>query len=166
MSKRRVRAWAKTPDAIDLGKRFHEALAEAHQKYPLQLLPSKAEFNAGLARDHMWQTLLTEMMSLEMELNAQSISYYVTRLDELRTTLNARVQAIDALLAQLDRLTVEKQEAQVQQAAIGANYARLLDYEQRINKSLYEAIDRLEAIKQARQDAGSMGSFVKSGETK
>ncbi|MDX2231091.1 MAG: DUF3596 domain-containing protein [Leptolyngbyaceae cyanobacterium bins.349] len=36
--KQRIRAWAKTPEAIDLGKQFHEALAEAHQKYPLEAI--------------------------------------------------------------------------------------------------------------------------------
>lgn len=148
--KQRLQDWAKTARTIDLAKRFHASLKQVFTSYPKGSRPSEADQKAGLASDHIWMSIGFEMVTLERMLESKDVFDYLHRLEGLGNRLEARVQEIDALLAQLDKLTQRQQEAQVQRAAIGNQQGQLLAYEQRINKSLYGAIDRLEAIKQSR----------------
>ncbi|MEP0925360.1 hypothetical protein [Leptolyngbya sp. ST-U4] len=81
----------------------------------------------------------------------------VTRITQVQQLARERIQAIEQLSA--EHKALEARLSQTKVASKGMQQQELFSrYQRSINRELYEALDRLEAIQQ-RKNEGSMGSF-------
>ncbi|MGA7935119.1 MAG: hypothetical protein WCA35_16345, partial [Kovacikia sp.] len=81
----------------------------------------------------------------------------ITRFKKLQKLAGKRVQEINQALAEVEAIETGIIQAQI--ASKGMQQQELFSrYQRNINRELYEALDRLEAIQQ-RRNGGSMGSF-------
>jgi hypothetical protein len=103
------------------------------------------------------------------DLQKQSTAKRATALDEAVTRMEQLVKLAHQRLGELDAQLAEAQETnetirQETMALDGIQNPELFArYQQAINRDLYTAMDRLEKLREQRQDKDSMGSFGRGG---
>jgi uncharacterized protein YoxC len=86
----------------------------------------------------------------------------IARVNRLIEIAQQRLEEIDQMLEEIE--TIEQAIQQAEIASKGMEQQELFSrYQRNINRELYEALDRLEAIQQ-RKNGGSMGSFGQSSD--
>lgn len=87
-----------------------------------------------------------------------TVTEIVGRCHDVLKLARERILVVEGILADIDRMERETQLADANSKGL-QNPELFTRYEKAITTSLYDALDRLQAIQQQRQQADSMGSF-------
>lgn len=133
-------------------------LGEFRGRLPVESIPPQdsVQFSSSLC-----SKLIYAGVSLEFWLDRESQSAGDLR-EIAQTVIDgclSRIEEIDAILSDQARLDQAEEQAAIASQAIVPDPEKLSRYERHINRTLYQALDRLESIKQQRKQGGSIGSF-------
>lgn len=111
----------------------------------------------------VWEARTKLMCALEEpEGKPLTVTEIVGRCHDLLRGARERILVVEGILADIDRMERETQLADANSKGL-QNPELFTRYEKAITTSLYDALDRLQAIHQQRQQADSMGSFGTEG---
>lgn len=135
-----------------------QILGEFRRKLPVESIPPQ---DSTLFPSSLCSKLIYAAVSLEFWLDKKPGSA-----GDLREIPQAvidgcreRIDEIEAILADQARLEQAEQQAAITSQAILPEPEKLSRYERHINRTLYQALDKLESIRQQRKQAGLIGSF-------
>ena len=166
LPKRNPRKWENIDELIEI---FKHSLQKIIKEYPGKQVPQTPEFST---QDNFLRKL-RQIKETEQEANSlcwravqmrdcwlgyRDVTVFREKFQELVLACSQRLLEIDEILSNINKQEQSEAEAVIQGLAITEKSELLNRYERHINRNLYDALDRLQAIQQ-RQNAGSMGSF-------
>lgn len=111
----------------------------------------------------VWEARTKLMCALEEpDGKPSTVTEIVGRCHDVLKLARERILVVEGILADIDRMERETQLADANSKGL-QNPELFTRYEKAITTSLYDALDRLQAIQQQRQQADSMGSFGTDG---
>ena len=142
-------------------------LDEFRGKLPIESIPAQdsAQFSSSLCSKLIYATVC-----LEFWLGSKlGVTGSVGKLREIAQAVidgcRRRIDEIDITVADQERLDQAEQQAAIASQAIIPEPEKLSRYERHINRTLYQALDKLELVRQQRRQAGSIGSFGRTTAT-
>jgi hypothetical protein len=154
----------------ELRELFEDSLQETINKYPNKQVPLTAEFSTQDAFIRKLRQIEEEereanslwWKAVQMKkrwLGYRDVRFFREKSQELMLACSERLLEIDEILSNISKQEETEAQLKAQGSAISEKSELLNRYERHINRSLYEALTRLQTIKQQRQQAGSIGSF-------
>ena len=161
LPKRGLKQWLVSQEGQAAVAQLLRILGEFRSKLPVESTPAQdsAQFSSSLC-----SKLIYAVVSLEFWLSSElAITGSAGRLREIaQTVINgclSRIDEIEAILSDQERLDQAEQQAAIASQAIVPEPEKLARYERHINRTFYQALDKLESVRQQRKQAGSIGSF-------
>lgn len=167
LPRRNPRNWE---NIAELKEIFKDSLKKTIEEYPCKQVPLTAEFSTQNtfirklrqieeeereANSLWWKTVQMK----EHWLGFRDVKFFREKSQELILACSERLLEIDEILSNINEQEQTKAELSAQGSSIPEKSELFNRYERHINRSLYDALDRLKALQQQRQQAGSMGSF-------
>lgn len=150
LPKRGLKQWLPSQAGQTAASKLLQILGEFRHKLPVESIPPQdsPQFPSSLS-----SKLIYAAVSLEFWLDKKPGS--TRNLREIAQAIidgcRERIDEIDAILADQARLEQAEQQAAIASQAILPEPEKLSRYERHINRTLYQALDKLESIRQQRK---------------
>jgi DNA repair exonuclease SbcCD ATPase subunit len=156
LPKRHFSKWENSEEAKNSVQSLHAEVEEAIKKYPREAIPQDNDERLEFA----WRQLIT--FSIETDTKNPCYQSLKWTTERMVSFCSERIAEIDSILEDMNRLEQEIHRTVIASKGISDQSEKLTRYERHITKQLHDALDRLQAIQQQRQQGGSMGSFGQS----
>lgn len=144
LPKKNTKAWAASSQAEKAKRELLDLLESARRDFPPEVVKDDA-YNGA------WRSLIAAQVGIEICCNMR-IADLKNRIENIVIGCTERIDEISSMLADIEQLDQEIESAKTLSVGIPLDKTELLSrYERHLNRTLYDALDRLEQLKEQRQ---------------